>query len=173
MRICKRYLPWRRWTEYRKVATPRSHTDSLFRVKNGVEGGELAAQNMKDAIKKQLQDTYTGENTDNWQIIVWYITALDGLASVYQSTLSQKLDYSGVNFRESFRRFAIGINRGADYNFNFIDVGGGARDLKLKEITDAKLRETFKMSKRCPQLILYFYHFRHQSYPLGQEASTH
>lgn len=102
---------------------------------------------MKDAIKKQLKEIYLGENTDNWQIIVWYITALDGLASVYQGNLSQKMEYSGVNFRESLRRFAIGVNRGADYNFNFIDVGGG-KDLKLKEITDAKLRETFKISER-------------------------
>lgn len=78
--------------------------------------------------------------------MVWYITAMDGLASVYQASLSGKMDYSGVNFKEALRRFAIGINRGADYNFNFIDVGGG-KDLKLKEITDAKLRETFKMSE--------------------------
>lgn len=115
-------------------------------IKDGVEGGELAAQNMKVAIKKQLKEIYSGQNTDNWQIMVWYISALDGLASVYQSYLSQNMDYSGVNFKEAFRRFAIGLNRGADYNFNFIDVGGG-KDFKLKEITDAKLRETFKMSE--------------------------
>ena len=107
---------------------------------------------MKVAIKKQLKRTYSGQNTDNWQIMVWYITALDGLASVYQGYLSQKMEYSGVNFKEAFRRFAIGLNRGADYNFNFIDVGGG-KDFKLKEITDAKLRETFKMSELFPQLI--------------------
>lgn len=115
-------------------------------IKDGVEGGELAAQNMKVAIKKQLKEIYSGQNTDNWQIMVWYISALDGLASVYQSSLFQNVDYSGVNFKEAFRRFAIGLNRGADYNFNFIDVGGG-KDFKLKEITDAKLRETFKMSE--------------------------
>lgn len=108
---------------------------------------------MKDAIKKQLKEIYPDQNTDSWQILVWYIAALDGLASVYQGYLSQKMEYSGVNFRESLRRFAIGVNRGADYNFNFIDVGGG-KDLKLKEITDAKLRETFKMSKCCPQPML-------------------
>lgn len=108
---------------------------------------------MKVAIKKQLKHIYSGQNTDNWQIMVWYISALDGLASVYQGYLSQKTDYSGVNFKEAFRRFAIGLNRGADYNFNFIDVGGG-KDLKLKEITDAKLRETFKMSEHHPHLIL-------------------
>ena len=122
------------------------------RVKDGVEGGEVAAQNMKDAIKKQLKKIYPGKNTDNWQIVVWYITALDGLASVYQGYLSQKTDYTGVNFRESLRRFAIGLNRGADYNFNFVDVGGG-KDLKLKEITDAKLRETFKTSECWPRPI--------------------
>jgi hypothetical protein len=108
---------------------------------------------MKDAIKRELKKIYPGKNTDNWQIIVWYISALDGLASVYHNSLSHKMEYSGVNFRESLRRFAIGVNRGADYNFNFIDVGGG-KDLKLKEVTDAKLRETFKMSERHPRPIL-------------------
>ncbi|POS69210.1 C-x8-C-x5-C-x3-H type zinc finger protein [Diaporthe helianthi] len=114
-------------------------------VRDGLEGGELAAQNLKDAIKKQLKDLYPNDNTGNWQIIVWYITALDGLASVYHGALSQNMEYHGVSFRDCLRLFAIGINRGADYNFNFIDVGGGNNDLKLKEITDAKLRETFKI----------------------------
>lgn len=122
-----------------------------------MEGGEIAAQNMKDAIKKQLQEIYPSNNTDSWQIIVWYITALGGLASAYQGYLSQKMEYSGVNFRESLRRFAIGVNRGAHYNFNFIDVGGG-KDLKVKEVTDAKLREIFKMSERCPRPIFPQHH---------------
>jgi hypothetical protein len=139
--------------DYLIIATCSILNQHCHRIKDGVEGGELAAQKMKDAIKKQLKEIYPGENTDNWQIIVWYITALDGLASVYQGYLSQKMEYSGVNFRESLRRFSIGVNRGADYNFNFIDVGGG-KDLKLKEITDAKLRETFKMSERCLRPIL-------------------
>lgn len=151
MKICKLHLSWQQWTwpsslEYPDIATPSNHTNSFLRVKDGVEGGELAAQNIKDSIKKQLKETYPGENTENWQIIVWCITALDGLASAYQRYLSQKSDYCGINFRDSLRRFAIGVNRGADYNFNFIDIGGGG-DLKVKEITDAKLRETFKMSK--------------------------
>lgn len=71
---------------------------------------------------------------------------MDGLVNVYEMNLSQKDGFADVSFKNAFRRFAIGFNRGAHYTFNFIDVGGG-RGLKLKEITDAKLRDTFRMSK--------------------------
>ncbi|ROV91204.1 hypothetical protein VMCG_09359 [Cytospora schulzeri] len=113
-------------------------------IKDGVEGGEKAAHALQMGIKKHLKEMYPDTNTDGWQIMVWCIAAMDGLVGVYEMNLSQKDGYSGVNFTSAFRRFVIGFNRGAHYTFNFIDVGGG-RGLKLKEITDAKLRDTFRM----------------------------
>lgn len=121
-------------------------TNCPIRIKDGVEGGEKAAHALQTGIKKHLKETYPNINTESWQIMVWCIAAMDGLVHVYEMNLSQKDGFSGVNFTSAFRRFAIGFNRGAHYTFNFIDVGGG-RGLKLKEITDAKLRDTFRMSK--------------------------
>jgi hypothetical protein len=122
------------------------------RIKDGVEGGERAAHALQTGIRKQLKESYPDINTDNWQIMVWCIAAMDGLVNVYEMNLSQKDGFSDVNFTSAFRRFAIGFNRGAHYTFNFIDVGGG-RGLKLKEITDAKLRDTFRMSKYLSHFI--------------------
>ncbi|ROV96137.1 hypothetical protein VSDG_05025 [Cytospora chrysosperma] len=106
---------------------------------------ELKDRELADMILAQDSNPIVGVFVDdNWQIMVWCIAAMDGLVNVYEMNLSQKDGFSNVNFTSAFRRFAIGFNRGAHYTFNFIDVGGG-RGLKLKEITDAKLRDTFRM----------------------------
>lgn len=128
------------------IGTPLKTNPHPFRVKDCVEGGERAAHALRTHIKKHLKERYPDTNTDNWQIMVWCIAAMDGLANAYEISLSQKDGFTGINFTTALRRFAIGFNRGAHYTFNFIDVGGG-RGLKLKEITDAKLRDTFRMSE--------------------------
>ncbi|ROW03856.1 hypothetical protein VPNG_07250 [Cytospora leucostoma] len=118
-------------------------------VQEGVEGGEKAAHALQISIRKQLKECYPGTNTDGWQIMVWCIAALDGLANVYGLNSPQNDEFRGVDFTAALRHFAVGFNRGAHYTFNYIDVGGG-RGLKLKEITDAKLRSTFTMMlPRC------------------------
>lgn len=85
--------------------------------------------------------------------MVWCIAAIDGLANAYEINMTHQNGSVGINFTMALRRFAIGFNRGAHHTFNFIDVGGGNRMTKLKEVTDSKLRDTFTMSESHIDLV--------------------
>lgn len=116
-------------------------------VKMGNEGGERAAHVLQDEIRRELQKLYPSTNTNNWNISVVVIAALDSLSYAYQNHLAYQEEHAGVYWNTALRQFAIGFNRGAHHTFNFIDIGGGKG---LKELTDTKLRETFSLSMASP-----------------------
>lgn len=103
--------------------------DDFFR--NGDHGGGHAAQELKNQIKLYLQNKYPDNNSETWNIMVYFYANMDGLAKI----LTSKRILS--NFSD-LQKFASGFGR-ANSLFSFVDVGYG------KDKADHKCREMLKL----------------------------
>ncbi|KAI8965412.1 hypothetical protein F5Y11DRAFT_313030 [Daldinia sp. FL1419] len=111
-------------------------------IRQGEEGGAMAAHQLRDDIKKHLKESYPDINIETWHIMVQVVLYLEGLSKkLFAVDLAKSMS--------ELSAFARGFSR-AQGLFSFIDVGKG------KEQADFKVRETLRLmvhNLQCKHII--------------------